>query len=72
MKAAVISRVLRRATSPRIVQLGPLDGALGHLGVQQAEPAGHVHVQPQLLQLGAVHGRHVDREADDAAQQDNR
>ena len=53
-----------------VAQLGPPDGALAHLGVQQAQPAGHVHVEPQLFQLGAVDGRHVDCEADDAARQE--
>ncbi len=37
--------------------------------MQQAEAAGQVDVEAQLVQLGAIHGRHVDREADDAARQ---
>ncbi len=32
--------------------------------MQQAEPPGHVDVEPQFLQLGPIDGGHVDGEAD--------
>ena len=34
--------------------------------MEQPQPPGHVDVEPQLLQLGAIDGGHVDGEADDA------
>ena len=43
-----------------IGELGPLNRPLRHLGVQQAEPAGHIDVQPHFLQLRPIDGGHVD------------
>ena len=43
---------------------------MAHLRVQQAEAAGHVDVETQLFQFGAVDRGHVDSELDDAARQE--
>ncbi len=46
-----------------------MNRALIHLGVNQAEAPGQVHVEAHFIELGPVDRRRVDREADDAPRQ---
>ena len=46
------------------------DRPLGHLGLEQAEPAGEIDELPHLVQLGPVDRGHVDGELHDAAGQE--
>ena len=47
-----------------IEKLGLVRRGRRELGQQQTQPPGQIDVEPQLVHLGPVHGRHVDREAD--------
>ena len=63
------ARFLRREFA-LIDECGLADRAVGHLRVQQAEPAGQIDVRPHLREFRPIDGGHVDRVGDLPFQQE--